>query len=318
MTIRISNLIAATHHLNARMSAYLASLPSCADYAPDHPELICIHEEIRHHMARVQRLCSRTGHTPADLPAPSYRAYQWLVFLSKKKWLLAHIAGLVDFQMLLDESSPLHIGKSFNKKTVIEIINTSYLFRSQSKGGAAHLAIFEGFITAPLPVKHLILEASFKKKNSKEVKKIREYIQTDGYQQVIRSLLENHSPNTLTTQGSVYDLQTLFSTINRDYFSGSLGQPRLVWSARASRRRLGYYHPDTDTISLNRALDSRDVPPYVVAYVLFHEMLHKHLGLINRNGRRYAHTRQFKIEEQRFHQFKEAEHFIKTFASRKH
>ena len=318
MSIRISNLITATHQLNARMAAYLASLPSCTDYAPDHPEMIQIQEEIRRHTARVQRLCSRTGHTPADLPAPSYRAYQWLAFLSKKKWLLAHIAGLVDFLMLLEESSPLHTGISLNKKPVIEITNTSYLFRSQSRGGAAHLVIFEGFITAPLPIKHLILEASFKKKNSKEVKKIREYIQTDAYQQVIRSLLENHSPNTLTTRGSVYDLQALFSRINRDYFSGSLDQPRLVWSTRASRRRLGYYHPDTDTISINRALDNRDVPDYVVAYVLFHEMLHKHLGLINRNGRRYAHTRQFKIEEQRFHQFQEAEHFIKTLTSRKH
>ena len=318
MAIRISNLVSSTHHLNARMAAYLGSLPSRTAFASDQPEFICIHEDISRQKLHVQQLCSRSGHTPADLPAPSYRAYQWLAFLSQKKWLLAHLAGLADFLLLLDEPAPSLSAKFTRKNLAIDIVNTSYLFRSQSKAGSFHLVIFEGFITAPLPIKRLILEAAFKKRNSKEIKKIRGYTQSEPYRQVISHLLENHLPNTRTTRGSVYDLQAFFSRINRKYFSSSLGQPRLVWSARRSHKRLGYYHPDTDTITINRALDNRDVPDYVVAFVLFHEMLHKHLGLISKNGRRYAHTRQFKLEEKRFEQYREAEDFIKSLNTRIH
>ena len=87
---------------------------------------------------------------------------------------------------------------------------------------------------------------------------------------------------------------------------------RLEWSYRKSYRRLGYYHPDTDTITISRIFDTSEIPSLALEYVLYHEMLHKHLGLKESNGRRYAHTHAFKQAEKRFPGAEKAEEIIMT------
>jgi predicted metal-dependent hydrolase len=121
----------------------------------------------------------------------------------------------------------------------------------------------------------------------------------------------NHGDNHLAGQGRAYDLPALFRKINLQYFEGKLEQPRLMWSTRRSMRRLGTYQPDSDTISISKRLDNREVPQILVEYVLYHEMRHKKLGLKEVNGRRYAHTSTFRKLEKQFIGFEEAEKAMK-------
>ena len=82
-----------------------------------------------------------------------------------------------------------------------------------------------------------------------------------------------------------FDLKVLFIDINHEYFKGKLEQPRLMWSARRSKRRLGYYDPQSNTITISRRFDTEDTPRLLVEYILYHEMLHQHLGTREVNGR---------------------------------
>jgi hypothetical protein len=113
-----------------------------------------------------------------------------------------------------------------------------------------------------------------------------------------------------TAKGAVYDLDTMFDKINAEYFRGRIPKPQLTWSARKTYRILGHHDAHHDHIAISRSLDSRDVPRYVVEYVLFHEMLHIAHPTQHVNGRRHNHTPAFKADEQKFLHYDSAEQWI--------
>jgi len=124
------------------------------------------------------------------------------------------------------------------------------------------------------------------------------------------AMWQHTAQSSVSTKGRYFDLMALFTSVNQKYFQGKMHAPRLVWSARKSVRRLGYYHPDTDTITISQCLDQAQTPRYAAEYIMYHEMLHKHLGLKRANSRRMAHTSTFKQMEKQFTYYKEAEAFI--------
>ena len=55
------------------------------------------------------------------------------------------------------------------------------------------------------------------------------------------------------------------------------------------------------------------MPLYVLDYLVYHELLHKHLGIGRRaDGQRNMHGRDFRQWDRRFAEFKEAQIFIKS------
>ena len=113
-----------------------------------------------------------------------------------------------------------------------------------------------------------------------------------------------------TSKGVVYDLDEIFASLNGQYFGDHIPTPVLTWSANKTYRILGHHDATHDHIAISRSLDSRDVPRYVVEYVVFHEMLHIHHPTKHVNGRRYNHTAAFKRDEQKFAYYEEAERWI--------
>lgn len=110
--------------------------------------------------------------------------------------------------------------------------------------------------------------------------------------------------------GEVYDLDEIFDELNRVYFSDTLKKPVLTWSAKKTYRILGHHDATHGHIAISRSLDNRTVPRYVVAYVLFHEMLHIYHPTKHINGRRYNHTAAFKRDEKKFAYYNHAELWI--------
>ena len=106
--------------------------------------------------------------------------------------------------------------------------------------------------------------------------------------------------------GRHVDLEPLFNRLNHEYFGGSLTQPRLSWSAKKSRYVLGRYDATHNVIFISRIFDVLDLPPYVIEYVLFHEMLHvKHRCRVH-DSRMIVHTPEFKAEEKTFRDYERA------------
>jgi hypothetical protein len=115
-------------------------------------------------------------------------------------------------------------------------------------------------------------------------------------------------------RGQAHDLAPMFAKLNRKYFSGRLRQPRLGWSARAWRRQLGCFDPGVDQIVINTRLDRAHVPPFVVEYVLFHEMLHVKHPMRAASCGLQAHSAAFRREERRFQEFARARRILERLA----
>jgi hypothetical protein len=119
---------------------------------------------------------------------------------------------------------------------------------------------------------------------------------------------------TSSPRGKVYDLDVLFAELNERYFSGGLERPLLSWSQRKARRVLGHHDHIHATIIISRALDSADIPRFVVEYVLYHEMLHvKHPPELVR-GRTVYHSARFRSDERRFERLEEALKWLEKVA----
>ncbi|MBI4908869.1 MAG: M48 family peptidase [Acidobacteria bacterium] len=112
-------------------------------------------------------------------------------------------------------------------------------------------------------------------------------------------------------QGRHFDLKGLFEELNFRYFHGLMSRPELGWTPRESRTILGHYDPAHHAIVISRTLDRADVPKEVVAYVLYHEMLHLRYPVKRAAGRRCVHTEEFRKAEEMFEGFKGAERWIK-------
>jgi hypothetical protein len=113
--------------------------------------------------------------------------------------------------------------------------------------------------------------------------------------------------------GAHHDLAPLFRVLNARYFENSLVRPRLGWSTRAWRTQLGCFDPALHQIVLNRQLDSDAIPEYVVAYVLYHEMLHLKHPMKFARCRRESHSAKFRREEKVFGDYEPAMKFLERF-----
>jgi hypothetical protein len=114
-----------------------------------------------------------------------------------------------------------------------------------------------------------------------------------------------------SAQGHVYDLEAIFDDLNLRFFHGLLGRPQMTWSRDHARNSLGHYDPAHNAIVVSRVFDSPQVPPYVVEYIVYHEMLHLKFPVKLRGSRRCVHSKEFQEEEKRFPQLRESKEFLK-------
>jgi hypothetical protein len=110
---------------------------------------------------------------------------------------------------------------------------------------------------------------------------------------------------TLSTKGQCHDLEGMFLDLNHRHFAGTVIAP-VTWGRMPSLRkrhsiRFGSFSPTENLIRIHPLLDQPFVPQYFVRYILFHEMLHAHLGIEEGStGRRMIHPPQFKRMEKAY------------------
>lgn len=115
-------------------------------------------------------------------------------------------------------------------------------------------------------------------------------------------------------RGEHFDLEKMFEELNGKYFGGQLQRPHIGWSARSWRRQFGCYDPGPNQILLNRRMDHPRIPPFVVEYVLFHEMLHVKHPTRRSGCSLVSHSPEFRAEEKRFAQFESARRVLDRLA----
>ncbi len=122
----------------------------------------------------------------------------------------------------------------------------------------------------------------------------------------MRGRKQLHSP-----QGRVYDLDAIFEDLNRQFFHGLMGRPRMSWSPSKTRRILGHYDPAHNAIVISRIFDHPAIPRYALDYIVYHEMLHLKHPVRLRGSRRCVHSAEFQAEEKLFPEWERAEGFLK-------
>ena len=113
-------------------------------------------------------------------------------------------------------------------------------------------------------------------------------------------------PASLHPAGEQFDLEQMFDELNERFFRGGLRRPHLGWSTRSWRRQFGSYDPGPNQILLNCRMDRREVPKYVVEYVLYHEMLHVKHPTRKSGCSLLSHSPEFRAEEKLFPEFDRA------------
>lgn len=107
------------------------------------------------------------------------------------------------------------------------------------------------------------------------------------------------------SRGRCFNLQELYDEVNEQCFEGSI-RAHITWGQMPAKRRrrsirFGSYNHELKLIRIHPLLDQEFVPKFFVRYIVFHEMLHAHLGISeSETGRRQIHTPEFRKLEKAY------------------
>jgi hypothetical protein len=133
------------------------------------------------------------------------------------------------------------------------------------------------------------------------LKQYQRYVNTARVQDALHTVKRERGRKAMRRpSGAFFDLNEIFTDLNRRYFAGKLRMPTIGWSQRGSRSTLGHYDPAHDAVVISSLLDSGESSYQIVSYVLFHELLHTIYPTESRTARRCVHTAEFKAAEKQF------------------
>jgi len=297
-SIRISNIVASCRIIQ-REFAELARADAAGSGDNEDLEmgLVALHKRVVGLASLVDDICENIGANPDRLPDPTRRAYQWLKFLSEPGTFQEHFRTLTRAYRGLDDGR-------------IELYNIAGLYHSRIRKSIRHLVISEGFVGAPLSVIEALMYSAVSKQGRAHKVRIRQYTETEEFRETLLAIEMIGVQLQEKTRGAYYDLEDVFSRVNNRYFKGRMKKPILTWNKTITHGKFGHYVPATGILMISIALDSRDVPLYVIDHVMHHELLHRKLGVKVVNNRRIAHTPEFRVEERSFERYQEAQAFL--------
>lgn len=317
--VQIRGLVSLVNTIQVRLSDLAQDTAHKPRTASDGKErLKDLLAEIQSAVEHTQTIYQDARSTLDDLPAPSLRAYRWLRFLSQEKHLQTHLATLRSAYAIassLEKKQP-NDKRHKSRSLTINFYNTRYLYRAKTQSGAATLIINEGFVRAPARVLKAILQSVLSGDPDEYRQEIYRYTQSAEFSRVSQELNTPTQKSRQQTRGRFFDLQRVFERVNAAYFEGRMAKPRLTWNETLTKRKLGHYEPDTDTVMVSITLDTSKTPQYVMDFIMYHELLHKQHGIKNVRGRRYAHTPSFRKAESKFKQYQQAQNYLRKLGVR--
>lgn len=305
-SVRVQNLVRIENEVQAGL-ARLAQMP-IAEYSAEQAvqTRVKLGERIKSSVERVEEITRNTAATPAQLPTQSRQVYEWLAFLSTPENLDAHIRSL---RGVMQEANAYSRAAN-SPRPHFEFSNMNGLFRIKRAPNQSQMTSSEGFINAPREILKALVQLAYQRDESASLGRLRGYAQGDEFGEVLLTLSLPTMDLETNTRGRHYDLREIFTRVNQQYFGGKINSPRLVWNRTLTFRKMGHYVSSTDTLMMSLTLDDARVPMQVVDLVMYHELLHKALGVQIINGRRFAHSSTFRQAERRFVEYSKAEAWL--------
>jgi hypothetical protein len=208
------------------------------------------------------------------------------------------------FQQELEENSGMKLRLKIND-------NRSTMLSVRWEPDCTKVSVHRMFLQAPQNVMQSL--ACYIRQEDKVISPHIKYFIEEN----IKKLDYSHliSQEKLYSQGAVYNLQKIYNDLNRDYFKNHLNL-LITWFGKHNKRNrtrvtFGLYHDPLKLIKINRLLDSPLFPDYVVAYVIYHEMLHNVCpSYHDERGIHRIHSKEFKERELEFKHYNLAQNWI--------
>lgn len=274
-----------------------------------------IHDRIEAALKSIDHALLRMGASPAELPTRSGNGYAWLLFLQDKVQLKQHLHALGVAGNAYSHESGTQIRRKQDpyQHVHIRFFPLRALYRFKPNRTQSALTINEGFIYADRAVLTCIMQMLFHRKPRPARQEVLEYSQSDAFIRIQRQL-ERSLISSEQVQGVYYDLQKIFTVVNNNYFDGAMTVPGLAWTPTLTSRVYGMYQLDRDRVVISQSLDDLQVPEHVLEFVMYHELLHRQIGVQAIDGRRVVHSASFKKREQEFRRYAEAREFLQSFS----
>jgi predicted metal-dependent hydrolase len=207
------------------------------------------------------------------------------------------------FQSELEQRAgePIEIVLTDNSSSIMS-------FKSARGGTPARLRIHRMFLAANSSVIEALSVWLTRRRSAKSAAVLDDFIKNNEH--LIR---ENGGRRVrVRTRGAFVDLQRVFDDVNAEHFDNSV-QAAITWGrmpGRPQRRRsirLGSFTLEDNLVRIHPLLNQEFVPEYFIRYIVFHEMLHAHLGVERGpGGRRRVHTPEFNRLERAYPDYAKA------------
>ncbi|HNQ23068.1 MAG TPA: hypothetical protein PKK06_08240 [Phycisphaerae bacterium] len=257
----------------------------------------------------VERHLHVNGLDDAALTASSHMVLGWLAYFRPRENFNAYVAAVARARPILDAALQRHPG--YRPPAVVHFRPLPSLYRLRAYRNATRFVLPTPMIALPAEFFAALADAIL---NGGSRQPVVEALGSDECQ-VIQAELDVLGGQPEQARGLHHDLVAAFERVNARYFAGALARPRLTWSRTFSGRKFGHYDTVRDSVMISCTLDRPDVPPGVLDFVVYHELLHKQLGVNwSATGRAAAHTPEFCAAERRFDRGAEAHAMLQRLA----
>jgi hypothetical protein len=190
--------------------------------------------------------------------------------------------------------------------TITDNTSTLMSLRTQGRGGLVKIRLHRMFLDAPPNIRKALVHWMQHPHSKVHKTLFLDFMNANKGKIAKRSAASRSA----VTQGKVYDLHAIYKQLNQRYFEDTV-KAVITWgrdnAGKQKSIRFGSYSERSKTIRIHPRLDQAFVPDYFVISVVYHEMLHAHLGIGRKqNGMRDIHSSTFKKRERLFHDHEKA------------
>jgi len=145
-----------------------------------------------------------------------------------------------------------------------------------------------------------------KPRKSPRKSKLAEQFEDQGF------ALEETEYDVLAPRGDHFDLRRLLARVDRAYFGADrpFALPDVGWAPLDAHNAWAVYVLKDDRILIEKSLDTADTPPFVIEYLLMHEMLHLVHPPDDLDAEPEWHNEPFEASIARFERGEEAEKWL--------
>jgi hypothetical protein len=247
---------------------------------------------------------------PEQLKKPTREMRTWLAYFSQRENFDEYCAAVRRAEPIFREVCTWPAAKSV--PTVIHFHPQQGMYHIRSYPNALLVRLPTPMICFDECLLRAVAEVAFKKGGDRRL--VHDAMGSEPYRR-IGSAMELVGGVVAQARGMHHDLAASFDRVNGVYFNGSISQPHLVWSRTFAARKFGHYDYAHDTVMVNMVLDRKAVPDLAVDFIVYHELLHKYLGILWQSNRMAAHTPQFREKERQFKQYDQAKAVLRKLAT---